>query len=165
MSGNFIRVIVSNVNAPKRIFTRIQRETIPAATDAAADYLIGDERRGLRHLALYKYVSRKRAYGVTFFSEKQRRFVMAAIRDGRINPGVNNRTGAIPAGWKVEGRSGSIIRIVNRAPGVGFVQGDVSQARQPAMVGHRKVSDVIASNLKGMIRAAQQAVNRILKGL
>lgn len=164
MSGNFIRVEVRNQNGPRKLIMSVQRETIPAATQAAAEYLVGNDRRGLRHLAPYKYVSRISAYGQTFFSEKQRRYVMAMISKGIIKPGQNNRTGAIPAAWHTEGR-GLIVQVINRADGVGFVQGDDSQARQPAKVGHRKVSQVIANMRAGMIQAAQQAVNRVLKAM
>jgi hypothetical protein len=159
-----IQITVSNRNGPHRLIARVKNESIPAASEAAAEYLLGNEQRGLRHLVPYKYVSRKKAYGKSFFTDKQRRWFWANVRDGTIAFPIHyQRTGTISSGWKTEGR-GLVVKVVNRARGVGFVLGDKTQARQPAMVGHRKISEVIASNFAGMIRAAQQAVNRILKG-
>lgn len=159
-----IKVTVTNPQGPRVLFARIERETIPAATEAAADYLIGNEQRGLKHLAPYKYVSRKSAYGQTFFSDKQRRWFWAQVKDGNIAFPIHyQRTGEIAAGWQKSG-GGNKFQVVNRVPGVDRVMGDTLQARQPAKVGHRKVSEVIANNFNGMLRAAQQAVARVLKG-
>lgn len=131
------------------------------AVAAAAVYLLGDERRGLKHEAIYKYVTRKAAYGKTFVSDKQRRYVMAMIRSGEITPGTENRTHAIQNGWKIL-YGGLGARIRNDAPGVGWVMG-TSQARQPAKVGWRSFDKVASDNKAGMSRAASQAVQLAMR--
>lgn len=129
------------------------------AAVAAADHLIGDGRRGLKHYPPYKYISRKRAYGKTFQSDKQRRYVMAMIREGKIDPGAPKRTGRLQRGW-VRGGRGTDIIIKNTAPHVLPVMGDETQSRHERLVGWRMVSDVIESNLKGAQQAAERAVDK-----
>jgi hypothetical protein len=131
-------------------------------TEAAAKYIIGDMERGAKHYPPYKYVSRKRAYGRTFFSERQRRYVMAQIRAGRIDPGYPHRTGIIQRGWYVRG-SGAKATIANDARGVDFVHGDKKQARLNRLVGWRTVSEIAKANMKGAIKAAEQALKEYLK--
>lgn len=46
----------------------------------------------------YKYVSRKAAYGRSFFSDKQRRYFFAALKDGRIDTPYR-RTGTLRGSW------------------------------------------------------------------
>ena len=55
------------------------------------------------------------------------------------------------------------VKVVNDADGAGWVFGDKTQARQPALVGWRKVSDTVASNLAGAMRSAKAAVSAYLK--
>lgn len=141
----------------EQIKLRYQNE----ATQAAAVYLIGNDSRGLKHEPAYKYVSRKSAYGQTFVSAKQRRYVMAMIRSGKITPGTENRTHAIRDGWQLR-YSGLGVRIVNSAKGVGWVMGK-SQARQPAKVGWRSYEKIAADNTAGMSRASSQAVQALIR--
>ena len=140
----------------------LPRNTRGLATEAAADYLIGDGRHGLKHYPPYKWVTRRRAYGKTFVSAKQRRYVMAMIRAGRIDPGAPHRTGIIQRGWRKEGR-GAKVKIVNDARGVEWVHDDKKQARLNALVGWRKTSVITQSNEHGSVQAAQRAVDKYIQ--
>jgi hypothetical protein len=131
-------------------------------TEAAAKYIIGDMERGAKHYPPYKYVSRKRAYGRTFVSERQRRYVMAMIHAGRIDPGYPHRTGIIQRGWYIK-NSGAKATIANDARGVDFVHGDKKQARLNKLAGWRTVSEIAKANIKGAIKAAEQALKEYLK--
>jgi hypothetical protein len=156
-----INLRVRGVEQLKDFFAALSVEMRKIAVREVAEYLIGDDNHGLKHLVKYKYVSRKKAYGQTFVSDKQRRFVMAAIKDGRIKPGQNNRTGATSEGWDYKTTGGGYgAQIYNGTQGAKYVQGDDTQARQPALVGHRKVTDVISTNIKGAILRAEQALQR-----
>jgi hypothetical protein len=128
---------------------------------AMVDYIIGDDNHGLKHAPAYKMVSRTAAYGQPFFSDKQRRFVMAGIRDGSIRPGQDNRTGRLQGGWVATGEPYRQ-KITNRVPYAPHVMGD-GQARQPAMVGWRRISDVVQSNMSGALRAGIAALNAWLR--
>jgi hypothetical protein len=57
---------------------------------------------------------------------------------------------------------GAKIKVTNSVPYAGFVQGDNTQAWMH--VGRwRTVSKVVADNVKGMVQAAEQALQRYLK--
>lgn len=158
MNPNFkVAGLSSFIAGLSRFKLRFQGEAVAAA----AVYLLGNEQRGLKHEAVYKYVTRKSAYGKTFVSDKQRRCVMAMIRSGEITPGTSNRTHAIQNGWKIL-YSGLGARIRNDAPGVGWVMGE-NQARQPAKVGWRSFDKVASDNRAGMSRAAAQAVQLAMR--
>ena len=74
------------------------------------------------------------------------------------------RTGKTSDGWDFRLQGGGFgASIFNRTQGAYYVQDDDHQARQPALVGHRKVSDVISTNIKGAMRAAGAAVRKWLK--
>jgi hypothetical protein len=99
----------------------------------------------------YKYVSRFSAYGLQdggpgWFSDKQRRYVMAMIRKGVITPGTSQRTGTTSAGWHVESKGAKSV-IVNTTEGARWTQNNYWQARQPARVGWHKAGDTIDKNL------------------
>jgi hypothetical protein len=126
-------------------------------TEAVSDYLIGDGRHGLKHYVPYRYVTRRAAYGKTFVSDKQRRFVMAMISEGRIDPGAPHRTGKLQRAWMKQG-GGVGTRIINAADHAPFVMGTGTQARQPAKVGWRQVADIIETNIKGAIWHAESKI-------
>jgi len=91
----------------------------------------------------YKYVSRLRAYPEVggFFSDKQRRYVMAKIADGTMNPGRQSRTRALQNGWHIEGRL-SPLQIVNDAPGAVYAYHPIYQARQLDLVGWKDINEM-----------------------
>lgn len=99
----------------------------------------------------YTYISRAAAYPNApykpgYFSRKQFRFVMAAIAEGRITPGMPHRSGATENGWAVKGQ-GTRATIVNNAAGATWTMHPYWQARQPAMVGWQKADFVISRNI------------------
>lgn len=148
-----------NVESVRNFIKELPYGTKAAAHKAYIIYVIGDERHGLKHEPEYNEVSRKRAYGQTFQSEKQRRWFFWALNTGLIRPGQNNRTHAQQKGWTFTD-NGSIR---NNAPGIKWTMGDATQANQPRLAGWRKTTDVIKSNHKGGIQAAQRAANEWMK--
>lgn len=163
MSKNKISITVRKNPQLERLIGDFPRRFRGVATEAIADYLIGNKTHGLKHYPVYKYIRRRKAYGKTFVSHKQRRFVMARIRDGRIDPGAPHRTGKIQRGWKKTG-SGVNTRIVNNERGVEFVMGSDKQARLNAMAGWRTDSKVIEDNMQGALRHANAEINKIITG-
>ena len=134
------------------------------AMRAIGTYLVGDGRHGLKHYPAYKFITRRKAYGKSFESLKQQRWFFAAKAEGKILPGYPRRTGEIQRGWEFKERDSSWthINITNEAEGVGWVMG-ASQANQPRLAGWRDYMTVIASNMRGAIRAGQTAVNQWIK--
>ena len=102
------------------------------------------------------YVSRKEAYGKSFFSDAQRRWYWAAVGRGELIPGEHKkRTGAMRKGWhKV--RSGLFGYIENRVKGAAYVYGSTSQANQPALVGWKRIIQQVMDR--------QDRINRIIDG-
>jgi len=97
----------------------------------------------------YKYVSRGAAYPEVggFFSEKQRRFVMAGIKSGRIQPGKPHRTKRLQEGWHIEGKN-TPLQVVNSEPAAVFAFHPIYQARQLAMVGWKDIDTMTEENEK-----------------
>jgi len=155
-----ISVSVRGIEKLQAFFKSIPVELRKLAVKTGSEYLVGDDTHGLKHMVPYKYVSRASAYGETFKSDKQRRYVMAKIKSGEITPGVENRTGSVSAGWgyKLQG-AGYGSTISNSAPGAQWVYGDDSQAKQLGMVGHRKMSEVIKTNIDGAMLAVRKAIS------
>lgn len=159
-----ISIRVRGVEQLQDLFNKIPLYAKKEAVKAVGEYLIGNERRGLRHLVKQNYVSRKAAYGVTFFSDKQRKYVMARIREGSIVPGHYRRTGATAGGWRMQTTGGGYdAKLINPSRGAPWVMGDDTQSRHEAMVGHRKVEDVISTNIKGAMQAANVAVKKWIR--
>jgi len=89
----------------------------------------------------YKYVSRQQAFGVTFFSDRQRRYFFWALREGIINVPYR-RTGALAAGWKVD-VSGTQATVTNAVPSAPYVQSRPRQSRMMTMIGWPTVEDYV----------------------
>lgn len=111
----------------------------------------------------YKRVRRARAYPEVngFFSDKQRRFVMAGIADGSITPGTSQRTGALKNGWRIEGRL-SPLTIVNSAPGAVFAYHPIYQARQLDLVGWKDIGEMTDENSEGAFNALDKWMDKNL---
>lgn len=140
------------------------------AMKAFAEYVVGNDRRGLKHAAKQKYVRRAIAYGRQptaqgeetpppegYFSWRQFRFV-AKITDGFTKQ--YQRTGKMVSAWtiKAENSDWRSVSVKNQSPGAEWVFSE-NQARQIGLVGWRKISQVVSDNIKGAHRAAQQGVN------
>lgn len=140
----------------------VPKGAMKIAVRGVAEYMLGDDRRGLRHLSGYRYVSRKRAYPPSGFqSDRQRKFVMAAIREGRIKIPYT-RTGGLSGSARITG-SDYRLKVGYASDSAKWVVGDRTQSRHEQMVGHRKISAVVAANIKGAIRHARALVNQFLK--
>jgi len=152
---------IRNVEKIQAYLKTVPRGTIRAAMEAIAEYIAGDESHGLKHYPGYKYVTRKSAYGMTFFTAKQRRWFWANGGPDMIG---DNRTGRTADAWQVNPTNdGYRMSITNNTPGAYFTMHDFGQARQPARVGWRKVSEVVQSNLAGALRHANAMVKQFLQ--
>lgn len=128
---------------------------------AFTEYIIGDESHGLKHPDPYKYVSRKSAYGVSFFTEKQRRWFWA--NGGPDMIGNNRNTPTSPTAFEMKPTNGGYgYTISSDTAGAYYARSDVGQARQLGKVGWRTVSKVIAANTAGAIRHAIAEVKKYL---
>lgn len=88
-----------------------------------------------------KYVTRKAAYGKTFFSERQRRWFFANLGEGLQVP--YKRTDRMRRNWDVMPFGASNHLVVNDSPGAEYVFGDQTQSRHEAMVGWKTIGTVV----------------------
>jgi hypothetical protein len=154
---------VRGVAAVQAFLRSVPQGALRVALEAFTEYVLGDDRHGLRHNDPYKFVTRKSAYGFSFFTDKQRRWFFWALNNGEIDPGSGTRTGKTSAAWqRIPMANGYQYKIVNNTAGGYYTRDDTGQARQPAKVGWRKVSQVLADNYLGGIRAAVAAVKEYL---
>ena len=159
-----IKFRIRNVEAVQSFLRAIPRGAVKVALEAFTDYIIGDESHGLRHADPYKFVTRKSAYGFSFFTDKQRRWFFWALKTGKIDPGSGKRTGESTAAWKAVPRNdGYRFTVQNNTAGGYWTRHDKKQARQLGKVGWRKIMTVLADNYKGGIRHAVAAVKVYLQ--
>jgi hypothetical protein len=159
-----VKFRIRGVEAVQAFLRAVPRGAVKVALQAFSEYILGNDQHGLRHNEPYKYVTRKAAYGVTFFTEKQRKWFFWALNTGQIDPGSGKRTGETSKAWKAEPRNdGYRYTLTNNTPGGYYTRDDYGQARQPAKVGWRKVSAVLTANYAGAIRAAVAAVKKYLQ--
>lgn len=127
--------------------------------DSLAPYLVNI----MRAYPPYKYVSRKKAYGVTFFSDKQRKWFFAALRSGELQIPYQ-RTQTLRDGWQVLG-SGKNSLVVNETPYAYLVQGDrrTQQSRHPRAIGWRSIDEVVEKHKKKIIGKINAAIKKGLK--
>lgn len=155
-----IRQRVRGLKEFQSFLKTVPRGTVKVAVAAFGDWFVGKDDRGLRHYEPYKNVSRKRAYGQTFQSDKQRRWFFANGGPDMIG---NNRTGKTKDAWRFRSTNGGYGgTFENDAPGAGWLWSDSGQANQLRKVGHRTISSKIASNMKGAIRHARAAIRALL---
>ena len=130
-----------------------------AAIIALAEYLVGNESHGFSHDDPYKQTTRKAVYGKTFESDAQRRYVMAAIRDGRIKIGVRN-----PDPTKASRSYG--YKLTNNGYGATITNAESGAYWTRVWRGWknwRETSKVIGDNINGALKHAMAAVNDVLR--
>lgn len=154
-----ISVEVRGLDGLRKFLKDAPRGCTVEAIRAYAEYLLGNEQRGLRHYPARVQHGKDNPY--QWQSEKQRKAYFASNGFGKGIP--YQRTGDLGRAWHiVERMDGYQSRIVNDLDYADFVQGVVQQR------GHwadkwRKARDIVATNTQGAIHAAQLAVNRWLK--
>jgi hypothetical protein len=133
-----------------------------AAQDQVTDDLNVDAVNILKAYPSQKTVTRKAAYGVSFFTDKQRRRFFANLNEGNIDSPYR-RTQGLRNAWKVEGE-GARSFIVNDAPGAMFVVGDeTQQSRHEKLVGWKSALDTLNSHMRSLLAKANAAVKKAIR--
>jgi hypothetical protein len=155
-----LKIQIRGVEKLQEYLRSVPRGTVKVALQAFSEYFLGTDAHGLRHMEPYRYVSRKKAYGQTFKSDKQRRWFWANGGPDMIG---NNRTGASASAWTSRETNGGYgVTFSNPSEGAHWIWSD-QQAAQPRLVGHRTAMSKIASNMAGAMRHASAAVSAFLK--
>lgn len=134
----------------------------PAVADtgveAANEYIINTQRR----YPSYKKVTRKSAYGVTFFTERQRRWFFAALGDGSLKLPYK-RTQGYSKGWKTVGQGYRQIA-VNESPYGEHLQGE-RQSRLSAKIGWKKITEWLKENMPRIVEKFDGGVKKAIRKL
>jgi hypothetical protein len=157
MSDDFIGFEVQEIEALRREFGNWPKVIQDEVIDAANRYVL----KTIKKYPPYAHVTFKQAYG-GWFSERQRRYVMARIAEGTIRPGMPNRSGRFAAGWKVIDK-GTQSLVVNEVPYSGFLMGDGTQARMHKKIGWDPIGGWINKNMGGIIGAAREGLVKALR--
>jgi hypothetical protein len=120
-----------------------------------------DLRKALEEYPPYKYVSRKQAYGVPFFSDRQRRWFFAALRSGELQLPYS-RTMKLQNSWEVRPLSGSQVWVTNSAPYAGFVIDKERQSRMARLIGWRTCQDIVGGSGFKLVAAFHEACRRLV---
>jgi hypothetical protein len=158
MANDFIAIEVQGLKELIAALEKLPPEAQDAAIDEASKYMLNV----LRAYPPQKYVSRQSAYGKTFFSDKQRRFFFAALKDGRIGVPYS-RTQSLSKGWKILDK-GKDAMLVNESPHADLVMGD-NQSRHAAKIGWKKHTQQLQERKARIIEVANAAVKKVLRRL
>ena len=104
--------------------------------------------------------SRVMAYGVPFFTDKQRRYFFAAILD-TLPYQRGGKGEGIESQWRIEG-GGMQMEIVNWAPGAYWLYSE-NQARQLGLAGWKKLKAIMQEYTPQMTRSFMGAVRQWLR--
>ena len=157
--GSFVGIEISGLDELIAKLEALPEEVQDEAIEAVNAYMLNV----LKLYPPYLHVPYKTAYG-GWFSDKQRKYVMARIREGTIRPGQSSRTQQFAQGWDVLGY-GRKSMIVNQTPYGPYLVGDADQSRMPKKIGWKKLGDTIKERMEQIIRHADIGVKNAIKKL
>ena len=131
-------------------FGQLTLRMVDIGTEAAGKYILLAIKKDVPG---YRYVSRKAAYGKTFFSDKQRRWFFKNRMWEKI---PYQRTHVLENSWEMIG-SGANLTIRNQDPAAEWAYSE-GQARQLEMVGWRRVSTTMEVKERNAAAAAERAI-------
>lgn len=156
---DFVDVQVSGIESVLEKLLQIESP----ATQRAVMQDVGHYIQGkLKRYPPYQYVSRKSAYGVTFFTDKQRRWFFAALRSGELQiPYPRTRT--LRNQWVVADAPGGDVVVRNFTPYVKHVQQESTQSRMMQKRGWQTEVQIVRENAAGIAQTANESYNRYIK--
>lgn len=157
MSDEFIAFEVTGIDELRREFGNWD----PAIQDDMVNEVNKYVVKEVKKYPPYAYVPYKKAYG-GWASEKQRKYVMAKIREGEITPGIPNRTGRFGQGWEIVGY-GRNSMVANEVPYGRYLMDDTGQSRMHKLIGWDRLTAWIKKNTDGIMRTARKALVDALK--
>jgi hypothetical protein len=153
-----IGVEVQGIEAVKAALAKAANAgTMHEVTQSAGEYMRGQ----MRKYPPYQYISRQRAYGKTFQSDRQRRWFFAALRSGELTLPYQ-RTNTLKSGWQLTRSGPNDLLLTNDVPYARFVQ-ESPQARMMTYIGWRSQERVIYEEREQIQRVVNEAWNRAQK--
>jgi len=159
-----IKIVIRNLDEINAYLRTVQRGVVKVAIEAIAKYMIGEEgapgagRHGLSHDDPYKQTTRAAVYGRTFESDKQRAYVMAAIRSGEIKIGQRSPN-------PTDASKGYAYKLTNNGYGATITNSQPGAYWSRVWGGWknwRTIPQVISDNMRGAIRHANAEIKKFL---
>ena len=151
--------VVKGIEELKGKLTKVGKDVQAKVGQDVGGYVV----KQMQEYVPYAYVPFKSAYG-GWFSDKQRKYVMAKIRSGEIRPGGPNRTESLKHGWQVAQGDGNTL-ITNNVPYAGYVIGDADQSRMHKKIGWWTVSTRLNKLTQKIMDVAKVSVDVAIKRL
>lgn len=158
----FIATDITGVKEIERIIKDLPDEVGNMVVDDANDYLVSV----FQAYPPFTHITRKEAYPETgdgFFSDKQRRWFFANLREGNIpEPGAGNRTQYFRNAWQKVGEGKNSI-VANETPYGPYLMGDTEQARLSKLAGWKTMSEIVTERLDRIKKIAEGSAKRALR--
>lgn len=138
--------------------SKLPEEAAHAAIGEVQDYMLNVLRSDQPSP---NFVTRKSAYGVSYFSERQRRFLGWLYSQGLV---PYHRTQALSKAWHIIER-GLMGYLQNDAEGAEYVIGEEKQSRHEKMVGWKKPSQQIRERADKINKIIDAAAKKAIKKL
>ena len=169
-----VKVDARQLAAVQEFLKGLPHGALSVIVPAVNEYLIGDENHGLMHEPSYQHITREEGFPNSSFttstgkvvkgysSQKQFNYVMWAISQGIITPGVENRNHNLQNSFVTYG---DLYRqtIKNTAPYSKWVIGNTMQTNMHRLIGWRRVAQNVQDNIKGAFRHANAKLKEWLK--
>lgn len=153
MPNDFIGLEVQGIKEVQKMLTYI--------TPEVKENVMGDVEKFVYDVVrIYpkeRHIKRKTAFGVTFFSDKQRRFYFWALKTGRINVPYK-RTYGLRDNWKVTKQAQQYL-ITNPSPYAAYVMGE-KQSRMMSRIGWKTIPTLIKDRMGSIFQKANTAAQR-----
>lgn len=160
-NDSFIGIDVKGIEELKAKFAKLGPEGQGLVVDDVSLFLINL----FKQYPPEKRVSRKAAYGVSFFNKhgdnRQQKKFFAMLKSGEITVPYK-RTQGFRKGWKQVGK-GKDSLIVNETEYGKFLMGDGEQSRHALMIGWNSMEKTIEDHKEKMLEKADGAIKKAIK--
>ena len=158
----FIATEVTGDTDLYKLIEELPDEVGDAVVDDISTYLVNS----FKIYPPFKHVTRKEAYPETgdgFFSDKQRKWFFANLREGNIpEPSARNRTNKFSKEWKQVGK-GLDSFIANETSYGPYLMGNDERARLSQLAGWATMNEEIESRYNRIKRIIEGTAKRVLK--
>ena len=164
--GNgFVDITVTGMDKVMKRLATLGPEAGGAGIEASTNYLLNViQNKEIPESKSIFEGSRKMAYGVSFFTARQRRYFFWALANGIIKqPYIRGgKAGGMQSEWMTTG-SGLSYRIYNTSRAAFFVYDNQYQARQLGLAGWNKIGKIIVDYMPNIVKAFTRGVNTYLR--
>jgi hypothetical protein len=159
MVDKFVGIEVQGLKELEAQLKKLPPAVQDLVTDDANKYMLNV----LRTYPAQKSISREQAYGVPFFTDKQRRYFFWALGEGIISVPYR-RTQELRRGWKQVG-TGRKSFLANEVPYSPYMVDDKDQSRMAALGGWKNLSAILKERTAAIIRVADAAAKKAIRKL